>query len=57
MKNWLAVAMVCVSASTVRAEIGPPTDVAAHSRGAGKVVVARVANVHSTLRPTGSATS
>jgi hypothetical protein len=49
MKNWLAVAMVCVSASTVRAEIGPPTDVAAHSRGAGKVVVARVANVHSTF--------
>ena len=47
MKSWLAVAMVCISASTVRAEIGPPTDVAAHSRGAGKVVVARVATIHS----------
>ena len=49
MKSWLAVAMVCVSASTVRAEVGPPTDVAAHSRGAGKVVVARVSTVHSTF--------
>ena len=49
MKSWLAIAMVCVSASTARAEIGPPTDVAAHSRGAGKVVVARVATVHSTF--------
>ena len=49
MKSWLAVAMVCVSASTARAEIGPPTDVAAHSRGAGKVVVARVSTVHSTF--------
>src|SRR5512138_3101963 len=47
MKSWLAVAMVCISASTARAEIGPPTDVAAHSRGAGTVVVARVATVHS----------
>ena len=46
MKSWLAVALVCLSAS-VRAEVGPPTDVAAHSRGAGKVVVARVATVHS----------
>ena len=49
MKSWLAVAMVCVSASTVGAEIGPPTDLAAHSRGAGKVVVARVSTVHSTF--------
>jgi len=32
MKKWLAVAMVCVSASAVRAEVGPPTDLAAHSR-------------------------
>jgi len=49
MKSWLAVAMVCISASTVRAEVGPPTDVAAHSRGAGKVVVARVSTVHSSF--------
>jgi hypothetical protein len=49
MKSWLAVAMVCISASTLRAEVGPPTDVAAHSRGAGKVVVARVSTVHSTF--------
>ena len=49
MKSWLAVAMVCISASSVRAEVGPPTDVAAHSRGAGKVVVARVSAVHSTF--------
>jgi len=49
MKKWLAVAMVCVSASAVRAEVGPPTDLAAHSRGAGKVVVARVSTVHSTF--------
>jgi hypothetical protein len=41
--------MVCVSASAVRAEVGPPTDLAAHSRGAGKVVVARVSTVHSTF--------
>jgi hypothetical protein len=47
MKSWLAVAMVCVSASSVRAEVGPPTDLAAHSRGAGKVVVARISGVHS----------
>ena len=47
MKTWLAVALVCVSASTVRAEVGPPTDLAAHSRGAGKVVVARISGVHS----------
>jgi hypothetical protein len=47
MKSWLAVAMVCVSASTVRAEVGPPADIAAHSRGAGKVVVARISGVHS----------
>ena len=47
MKSWLAVALVCVSASTVRAEVGPPTDLAAHSRGAGKVVVARISAVHS----------
>ena len=47
MRRWLAVAMVCVSASTVRAEVGPPTDLAAHSRGAGKVVVARISIVHS----------
>jgi hypothetical protein len=38
-----------VSASAVRAEVGPPTDLAAHSRGAGKVVVARVSTVHSTF--------
>jgi uncharacterized protein (DUF1684 family) len=49
MKSWLAVAMVCISASTVRAEVGPPTDLAAHSRGAGKVVVARITGVHSTF--------
>lgn len=49
MKSWLAVALVCVSASTVRAEVGPPTDIAAHSRGAGKVVVARISGVHSTF--------
>ena len=49
MKKWLAVAMVCVSAYAVRAEVGPPTDLAAHSRGAGKVVVARVSTVHSTF--------
>ena len=49
MKSWLAVALVCVSASTVRAEVGPPTDIAAHSRGAGKVVVARISDVHSTF--------
>ena len=49
MKSWLAVAMVCVLASTAGAEIGPPTDLAAHSRGAGKVVVARVSTVHSTF--------
>ncbi|HEV8394171.1 MAG TPA: hypothetical protein VGQ37_07845 [Vicinamibacterales bacterium] len=49
MKSWLAVALVCVSASTVRAEVGPPTDLAAHSRGAGKVVVARISGVHSTF--------
>ena len=49
MKSWLAVAMVCISASTVRAEVGPPTDVAAHARGAGKVVVARVSTVHSSF--------
>ena len=49
MKSWLAVAMVCISASTVRAEVGPPTDVAAHSRGAGRVVVARVSTVHSSF--------
>lgn len=47
MKSWLAVALVCVSAPTVRAEVGPPTDLAAHSRGAGKVVVARISAVHS----------
>ena len=47
MKTWIAVALVCVSASTVRAEVGPPTDLAAHSRGAGKVVVARISLVHS----------
>ena len=47
MKSWLAVAFVCVSASTARAEVGPPTDLAAHSRGAGKVVVARISAVHS----------
>jgi len=49
MKSWLAVALVCVSASTVRAEVGPPTDLAAHSRGAGKVVVARISLVHSSF--------
>jgi hypothetical protein len=49
MKSWLAVALMCVSASTVHAELGPPTDLAAHSRGAGKVVVARIASVHSTF--------
>jgi hypothetical protein len=47
MKSWLAVALVCVSASIVGAEVGPPTDLAAHSRGAGKVVVARISGVHS----------
>jgi hypothetical protein len=47
MKSLLAVAMVCVTASTVGAEVGPPTDLAAHSRGAGKVVVARISGVHS----------
>ena len=47
MKSWLAVALVWVSASTVHAEVGPPTDLAAHSRAAGKVVVARIASVHS----------
>jgi hypothetical protein len=49
MKSWLAVALVSVSASTVRAEVGPPTDIAAHSRGAGKVVVARISDVHATF--------
>jgi hypothetical protein len=49
MKSWLAVALVCVSASAVHAEVGPPTDIAAHSRGAGKVVVARISDVHSTF--------
>jgi hypothetical protein len=49
MKSWLAVALLCVSASTVHAEVGPPTDLAAHSRGAGKVVVARISVVHSTF--------
>jgi hypothetical protein len=49
MKSWLAVAMVCVSAAAVRAEVGPPTDLAAHSRGAGKVVVARISGLHSTF--------
>ena len=47
MKSWLAVALVSVSASTVHAEVGPPTDIAAHSRGAGRVVVARISDVHS----------
>ena len=47
MKSWVAVALVCVSAVTVRAEVGPPTDLAAHSRGAGTIVVARISGVHS----------
>ena len=49
MKSWLAVALVCVTASAVRADVGPPTDIAAHSRGAGTVVVARISTVHSTF--------
>src|ERR1044072_7092127 len=49
MKRWLAVALVCVSASALRAEVGPPTDLAAHSRGAGKIVVARLSGVPSTF--------
>ena len=49
MKTLLAVALVCVSASALRAEVGPPTDLAAHSRGAGKIVVARISGVHSTF--------
>ena len=47
MKSWLAVAMVCISASSVRAEVGTPTDLAAQSRGAGRIVVARISDVHS----------
>jgi hypothetical protein len=49
MKGWFAVALFSVSAASATAEVGPPTDLATHARGAGKVVVARVTDVHSTF--------
>jgi hypothetical protein len=49
MKSWIAVAIVCASAATVSAEVGPPQDLAAHSRGAGKIVVARISDVHASF--------
>ena len=44
-KALLAVALTCASAM-VYAEIGPPDDVASRARGAGRIVVARVIDVH-----------
>src|SRR5204863_9679020 len=44
-KSLLAVALTCASAM-VYAEVGPPVDVASRARGAGRVVVARVIDVH-----------
>jgi hypothetical protein len=46
MKSWIAIAVVCASAATVSAEVGPPKDLAEHSKGAGKIVVARISDVH-----------
>jgi len=44
-KALLAVALTCASA-VIYADIGPPTDIASRARGAGRVVVARVIDVH-----------
>jgi hypothetical protein len=49
MKGWLTVALVSVSAVSASAEVGPPTDLATNARGAGKVVVARIADVRSSF--------
>ena len=46
MKSWIAAACICASVATAAAEVGPPPDLAAHSRGAGKIVVARISDVH-----------
>jgi len=49
MKSWIAAAIVCASAAAATAEVGPPPDLAAHSRGAGKIVVARITDVHASF--------
>ena len=49
MKIWIAAAIVCASAAAATAEVGPPPDLAAHSRGAGKIVVARITDVHASF--------
>lgn len=49
MKGWLVAALLAVSAAPAAAEIGPPTDLATHAKGAGKVIVARVSDVRSSF--------
>jgi threonine dehydrogenase-like Zn-dependent dehydrogenase len=49
MKSWIAAAIVCASVATAGAEMGPPQDLAANSRGAGKIVVARISDVQSSF--------
>ena len=49
MKSWIAAAIVCASAAAATAEVGPPPDLAAHSRDAGKIVVARITDVHASF--------
>ena len=45
MRKLFAVFVLVAAVIPAAAEVGPPTDVASRARGAGKVVVARVANV------------
>jgi len=55
---FLVVALVCVTAP-LSAEIGAPTDVAVRAKGAARIVVAQVTDVHSrfeTNRPSPCAT-
>ena len=44
--------MVCVAAAMLSASSGPPADVGARAKGAGRVVVASVVDVHSTFGET-----
>jgi hypothetical protein len=45
-KTMLSIAVCCVAAARLHAEIAPPSDVVSRARGAARVVVARVIDVH-----------
>ena len=47
IKRFLAMlGLMCAVVLPLSADIGPPTDISSRARGAGRIVVARVLDVH-----------